>query len=143
MAPGYQFFAVKLKNGESLEKTCRISSVFVWANFSPDTAGHMALKPMWTAASPRGGQSESLFVCAFLVHASKNNTLSLSTLLCMARHHASEVQRLFSTQSLHDVSWGKVCILMEWRNTPGRPGWGRKNNKYYFRFPIPINLFII
>jgi hypothetical protein len=29
MAPGYQFFAVKLKNGESLEKTCRISSVFV------------------------------------------------------------------------------------------------------------------
>jgi hypothetical protein len=56
--------------------------------------------------------------------ASKNNTLSLSTLLWRRRYHASEVQQLFkSTRSLSDVSCGKVRSLTEWRNTPGRPGW--------------------
>jgi hypothetical protein len=50
--------------------------------------------------------------------ASKNNTLSLSTLLCRRRHHASEVKQLFSTRSLSDVSCGKVRSLTEWRNTP-------------------------
>jgi hypothetical protein len=29
-------------------------------------------------------------------------------LLCRRRHHASEVQHLFSTRSLSEVSWGKV-----------------------------------
>jgi hypothetical protein len=43
--------------------------------------------------------------------ASKNNTLSLSTLLCKRRHHTSEVQQHFSTRSLSDVSWGKVRNL--------------------------------
>jgi hypothetical protein len=28
-------------------------------------------------------------------------------------HHASEVQQLFSTRSLSDVSWGKVRSLTE------------------------------
>jgi hypothetical protein len=42
--------------------------------------------------------------------------------LCRRRHHASEVQHLFSTRSLSDVSWGKVPSLTEWRNTPGKPG---------------------
>jgi hypothetical protein len=51
------------------------------------------------------------------------DTLSLSTLLCRRRNHASEVQQLFSTRSLSDVSWGKVRSLTEWRNTPGKPGW--------------------
>jgi hypothetical protein len=50
--------------------------------------------------------------------ASKHNTLSLSTLLCRRRHHASEVQQLFSTRSLSDVSWGKVCSLTEWYAIP-------------------------
>jgi hypothetical protein len=43
----------------------------------------------------------------------KNNTLSLSTLLCRRRHHVSEVQQLFLTRSLSDVSWGKVRISTE------------------------------
>jgi hypothetical protein len=34
----------------------------------------------------------------------KITQLSLSTLLCRRRHHASEVQQLFSTRSLSDVS---------------------------------------
>jgi hypothetical protein len=57
--------------------------------------------------------------------ASKNNTLSLSTLLCIGDViiSASEVQQLFSTRSLSDVSWGKVRSLTDWRNAPGRPGW--------------------
>jgi hypothetical protein len=54
--------------------------------------------------------------------ASKNNTLSLSTLLCRRLHHASEVQQLFSTRYVSDVSWGKFRRLTEWRNTPGQPG---------------------
>jgi hypothetical protein len=43
---------------------CRINPAFsVGENFSPDTAGHMALISMQTAASPR--QSEPLFTHAF------------------------------------------------------------------------------
>jgi hypothetical protein len=37
----------------------------VGANFCPDTAGHMTLKPMRTTASPGGNQSEPLFTRAF------------------------------------------------------------------------------
>jgi hypothetical protein len=40
--------------------------------------------------------------------ASKNNTLSLSTLLCRRRHHASEVQQLFLARFLSDGSWGSL-----------------------------------
>jgi hypothetical protein len=43
------------------------------------------------------------------------------------RQHASEVRQLFSTRSLSDVSWDKVCCLTEWRNTPGRPGCKKGN----------------
>jgi hypothetical protein len=35
----------------------------------------------------------------------------------------SLAQQPFSTRSLSDLSWGKACSLMEWRSTPGRPGW--------------------
>jgi hypothetical protein len=37
----------------------------VGENFSPYTAGHMAVIPMRTAASPGGSQSEPLFTRAF------------------------------------------------------------------------------
>jgi hypothetical protein len=37
----------------------------VGANFSPDTAEHIALKPMQTSASPGGSQSEPLFTRTF------------------------------------------------------------------------------
>jgi hypothetical protein len=53
--------------------------------------------------------------------ASKNNRLSLSTLLCRRRHHASEV----NSSSRHDLSAmypGVVRSLTEWRNTPGMLG---------------------
>jgi hypothetical protein len=123
----------------------------IWENFSPDTAGHMVLIPIYadcylarrqpirTVVYPRvlnrqrHAARQLLFVednastLAWLVTsnlASKNNTLSwLSTLLCRRRHHASEVQQPFSTRSLSDVSCGKVRSLTEWRNTPGKPGW--------------------
>jgi hypothetical protein len=39
----------------------------VGENFSPDTAGHMALIPMRTAASPGGSQSEALSTRAFYI----------------------------------------------------------------------------
>jgi hypothetical protein len=39
----------------------------VGESFSPDTAGHMALIPVWTAASPGGSQSEPLFTRAFYI----------------------------------------------------------------------------
>jgi hypothetical protein len=53
----------------------------------------------------------------------EDNARGLSTQLCRRRHHASEVQQLFSTRSVSDVSWGKVRSLTEWRNTIGKPGW--------------------
>jgi hypothetical protein len=111
----------------------------VGENFSPCTAGHMALIPMRTTASPGGSQStvvyprilnrqrragrQLLFVddnartLTWLVTSNlafKNNTLSLSTLhvyMCRRRYHASEVKQLFSTRSVSDVSWGKVRSL--------------------------------
>jgi hypothetical protein len=49
--------------------------------------------------------------------ASKNNTLSLSTQLCRRGHHASEVQHLFLTRSLSEVSWGKVTVVAKNTNT--------------------------
>jgi hypothetical protein len=107
---------------------CRIAGVFCLKNLL--STGHIALIHMRIAASPGGSQSEPLnrqrrasrqllFVdenaLVWLVTsklASKNNTLSLSTLcrpIWATACHASEVQQLFSTRFLSDVhvSWGQ------------------------------------
>jgi hypothetical protein len=76
--------------------------------------------------------------------ASKHSTLSLSTLLWRVDNGImpSEVQQLFSTRSVSDVSWGKVRSLMEWCNTPGMPGWNfrkLRNNVYCSRYGANVN----
>jgi hypothetical protein len=97
-------------------------------------SGHIAPKSM-QPAERAGSQSAALVTRTFYIDkggqpsgyclsrttralmtsnfASTNNTFSLSMLLCRQRLHASEVQQLFSTRCLSDVSWGKVRSLTE------------------------------
>jgi hypothetical protein len=93
----------------------------------------MALIYMRTAASPRCSQSEPLFTRAFYIHkgwqpdsycllrtmralawlVTSNLACLQCTLLCRWQHHASEIQHLFATGSLSDVSWVKSVV---WRS---------------------------
>jgi hypothetical protein len=105
---------------------------YVGENFSPDTAGHMALISIWTATSLRGSQSEPAVVYPRVLYRHgwaarqllfvEDNartlaqlvTSNLASLHCCRRwHHASEVQQLFLTRSVSDASWGKVRSLTE------------------------------
>jgi hypothetical protein len=142
----------KMADRSADQKACRIPGVFCRRKrlsryrrtHGPHTYAGCCLarwQPIRTVVHPRvlnrqrHAARQRLFVentraLAWLVTsnlASKYNALSLSTLLCRRRHHAREVQQLFSTRSLSDISWGKVRIVWRmtqaWMSRNGKPSW--------------------
>jgi hypothetical protein len=101
--------------------SCRIPG-----GFCPDTAEDIAPKINVTACLHRQPircvvylhilnrqkqATRQLFVCHDNAHAVVNSNLaSKNYTLCRRRHHANEVQQLFSTHSLSDVSWGMSAV---------------------------------
>jgi hypothetical protein len=103
-------------------KTCRIPGEKTSHQIPPDTwpsylCGVLP-RPDCSESGPLFTRESNARALAWLVTsnlASKENTLSLSTLLCRWRHHAN--------RSNSSLSWGKVRNLTEWRNTPSKHGW--------------------
>jgi hypothetical protein len=71
---------------------------------------HVLNRQRWAA----GSYCLSLTLCAqWWLSTFQTSHCHRSTLVCRWGHHASEVQQLFSTHSLSDVSWGKSVV---WRS---------------------------